>query len=122
MKYGLIILAFVAFNSLGQITGKVIIESKEPVVGAKLIASTGEKAISNYDGNFQLNATTFPVTIITTMLPYMADTTVVNGPGNVVITMREAVLNLGPVVVSANRRQQAIEEVPCSGRLGEELR
>lgn len=114
MKYGLIILAFVAFNSLGQITGKVIIESKEPVVGAKLIASTGEKAISNYDGNFQLNATTYPVTIITTMLPYMADTTVVNGPGNVVITMREAVLNLGPVVVSANRRQQAIEEVPVS--------
>jgi iron complex outermembrane receptor protein len=114
MKYGLIILAFVAFNSLGQITGKVIIESKEPVVGAKLIASNGEKAISNYDGNFQLNATTYPITIITTMLPYMADTTVVNGPGNVVITMREAVLNLGPVVVSANRRQQAIEEVPVS--------
>jgi len=114
MKYCLLILAFVAFNSLGQITGKVILESNEPVVGAKIIASNGSKAISNYDGNFQLSATAYPVTIITSMVPYLTDTTVVNGPGAITITMRDQVQNLGPVVVSANRRQQAIEEVPVS--------
>ena len=114
MKYCLLILAFVAFNSLGQITGKVILESNEPVVGAKIIASNGSKAISNYDGNFQLSATAYPVTIITSMVPYLTDTTVVNGPGAITVTMRDQVQNLGPVVVSANRRQQAIEEVPVS--------
>ena len=38
MKYCLLILAFIAFNSLGQITGKVVLESNESVVGAKIIA------------------------------------------------------------------------------------
>ncbi len=98
-----------------QITGKVIDRlNNSPLIGAKLIASDGSKAISDYDGNFKLNVQNFPVTIITSMLQYVNDTIVINKAGEIVIKMGEPTKDLDMVVVSAGRRKQAIEEVPVS--------
>ena len=106
---------FSPFLLFSQISGKVIdFASKEPVVGAKIISSEGPKVISDYDGNFKLASTNYPLTLITTMVPYGPDTTIVNGPGEVTIEMKDPVQNIATVVVSAGRRSQEVEDVPVS--------
>ena len=65
------ILLLLPFCSFGQLTGRVIDDiSKEAVVGAKVIPSEGQKVITDFDGKFKLSVSTFPVTIVTSMLPY----------------------------------------------------
>ncbi len=111
----LYILIFLPSILTAQITGKVIDDqNKQPVVGAKIISSEGQKAISDFDGNFKLSAVSYPVQLITSMLPYGNDTTTVNGPGEVTIIMKDPVQNIATVVVSAGRRTQEVEEVPVS--------
>jgi iron complex outermembrane receptor protein len=115
MRKLLYLVLFMPMLLNAQITGKVIDDlSKEPVVGAKIISSEGQRAISDYDGNFKISVTKYPVQLITSMLPYGVDTTNVDGPGLVTILMREPVQNLSTVVVSAGKRTQEVEEVPVS--------
>lgn len=98
-----------------QITGKVIDNSSnEAIIGAKIIASDGAKAITDFEGNFKLNSQKFPVTLITTMIQYRNDTLIVQKPGEIIIKIAEPIKDLGTVVVSAGKRRQAIEEVPVS--------
>ncbi|MBU3659116.1 MAG: TonB-dependent receptor [Flavobacteriales bacterium] len=113
------ILAFatlvVPFLMQAQITGKVNDKiSNEPLIGAKIVASDGAKAISDFDGNFKLDVQKFPVTLIVSMLQYVNDTIVVDKAGDISIKLGEPVKDLETVVVSAGRRKQAIEEVPVS--------
>jgi iron complex outermembrane receptor protein len=113
------ILAFatliVPFLIQAQITGKVNDRiSNDPLIGAKIVASDGTKAISDFDGKFKLNVQKFPVTIITSMLQYVNDTIVVEKAGEITIKLGEPTKDLETVVVSAGRRKQAIEEVPVS--------
>lgn len=113
------ILAFatfvVPFLMQAQITGKVNDRlTNNPIIGAKIIASDGSKAISDYDGNFKLNVQKFPVTIITSMLQYVNDTIIVEKAGEITIKLGEPTKDLETVVVSAGRRKQSIEEVPVS--------
>ncbi|MES2798414.1 MAG: TonB-dependent receptor [Bacteroidota bacterium] len=98
-----------------QVTGSVTEEkTKQPVVGAKIFASDGNRTLSDYDGNFTLSSEKFPVTIVTIMPPYVNDTTVIQSAGEVKIYLAEVVQNISTVVVSASRRQQEVEEVPVS--------
>ncbi|NBX80440.1 MAG: TonB-dependent receptor [Flavobacteriales bacterium] len=98
-----------------QITGKVIDKvSNEAIIGAKIIGSDGAKAVTDFEGNFKLNSQKFPVTLITTMIQYMNDTLVIQKSGDIVIKLSEPIKDLGPVVVSAGKRRQAIEEIPVS--------
>ncbi|OFZ10458.1 MAG: hypothetical protein A3D92_11700 [Bacteroidetes bacterium RIFCSPHIGHO2_02_FULL_44_7] len=100
---------------LGQVTGKVLEkESKEPVYGAKVIASTGERAITDIDGNFSLNPSGYPVTLIVSAQTLLNDTIEVAGPGNIVIEMVEPVQVIKTMVVTAGRRQQNVEDVAIS--------
>jgi outer membrane receptor protein involved in Fe transport len=115
MKKVLLLLMALPYLSFSQIQGSVIdFDSKQPVVGAKITTSEGQRVITDYDGRFKLNPATYPVKLITVMLPYVADTTSVNGPGDLEIFMREPVQNISTVVVSAGRRSQEVEEVPIS--------
>ena len=103
------------FFAFGQLTGVVTdLNSGEAIIGAKVFASDGNKAITNFDGEFTLKTTSFPVTLVTKMLQYTTDSTVVDSPGKVKIKLGEPVTDLQMVVVSAGRRKQAIEEVPVS--------
>ena len=105
----------ICFILKSQISGIVIDGlTKEPLIGAKVMASDGNRAISNVDGEFKLNCTAFPVTIITTMLQYDSDTTIVSESGKLVIEIKEPTTNLETVVISAGRRKQAAEEVQVS--------
>ncbi len=115
MKYILLLLILIPFLSFSQVNGKVQnTESKEPIVGAKIIASNGEKVLSDSDGKFGLLATEFPITLITSMISFENDTTIIEASGDIIISLGSPITNIGTVVVSAGRRTQKIEEVPIS--------
>lgn len=115
MKTLLLLLFSLPFFALGQVTGKVLEkDSKEPIYGAKVIASTGEKAISDIDGNFTLNPSSYPTTLIVTAQTLLDDTVEVTGPGNIVIEMEEPIQVIKTMVVTAGRRQQNVEDVAIS--------
>jgi outer membrane cobalamin receptor len=98
-----------------QITGRVVDASGgEPIVGARIDASSGEKALTDFDGQFKLEVASFPVTLITTYVGYTPDTVVVNASGTIRIKLVSADKVLKTVVVSAGRRAQELEEVPIS--------
>ena len=110
-----ILLISFPFLATSQIKGKVVDASTgEPIIGAKLYASDGKRAISNYDGDYQLNCENFPVEVVTKMLQYVNDTTKMVVAGRYNIKLSEPVTDLQTVVVSVGRRRQAIEEVPVS--------
>lgn len=109
------VICFFSAFSRAQIVG--VVRDKEtnlPIVGAKILASDGNKTLSDFEGNFILNCTKFPVVLITSFLQYRTDTISINVPGKITIDLFEREKNLDIVVVSAGRRKQAIEEVPVS--------
>jgi iron complex outermembrane receptor protein len=111
----LLLLLFIPIGFIAQISGIVREKSTNtPIVGAKITASDGSKAISDFDGKFKLNSQKFPLTIITSMMQFLNDTITVNKVEEIVIKMGEQTKDLETVVVSAGRRKQAIEEVPVS--------
>jgi len=111
----LLLLLFIPIGFIAQISGMVREKSTNtPIVGAKITASDGVKAISDFDGKFKLNSQKFPVTIITSMMQFLNDTITVNKVEEIVIKMGEQTKDLATIVVSAGRRKQAIEEVPVS--------
>ena len=111
----LLLLLFIPIGFNAQISGIVREKSTNtPIVGAKITASDGVKAISDFDGKFKLNSKKLPVTIITSMMQFLNDTITVNKVEEIVIKMREQTKDLATIVVSAGRRKQAIEEVPVS--------
>jgi len=111
----LLLLLFIPIGFIAQISGIVREKSTNtPIVGAKITASDGSKAISDFDGKFKLNSQKFPLTIITSMMQFLNDTITVNKVEEIVIKMGEQTKDLETIVVSAGRRKQAIEEVPVS--------
>ncbi|MEN9915003.1 MAG: hypothetical protein RL528_1767, partial [Bacteroidota bacterium] len=111
----LLLLLFIPIGFIAQISGIVREKSTNtPIVGAKITASDGSKAISDFDGKFKLNSQKFPVTIITSMMQFLNDTITVNKVEEIVIKMGEQTKDLATIVISAGRRKQAIEEVPVS--------
>lgn len=115
MKKLLLLLLVLPYFSFSQIQGTVIdFETKQPVVGAKVTSSEGQRLITDYEGRFKMNPTTYPVKLVVVMLPYVSDTTLVLAPGDIQIIMQEPVQNISTVVVSAGRRSQEVEEVPIS--------
>ncbi len=111
----LLLLLFIPIGFNAQISGIVREKSTNtPIVGAKITASDGSKAISDFDGKFKLNSQKFPITIITSMMQFLNDTITVNKVEEIVIKMGEQTKDLATIVVSSGRRKQAIEEVPVS--------
>ncbi len=75
----LLLLLFIPIGFIAQISGIVREKSTNtPIVGAKITASDGAKAISDFDGKFKLNSQKFPVTIITSMMQFLNDTITLN--------------------------------------------
>jgi outer membrane receptor protein involved in Fe transport len=110
-------LGFLPFFASSQVSGVIKDHTtKEGVMGAKITASNQSKALSDAEGKFQIitKETDFPLTIITIMGGYANDTTVVNAPGTITITLSEPTKTIETVVVTAGRRGQNIEEVTVS--------
>ena len=102
-------------NTYSQTQGTVLdVNTKEPIVGAKVISSDGNKAITDFDGYFEFKNQSYPVDIVISMLEYVTDTIRVVSPQKLTVLLKEPVTDLETVVVSAGRRKQSIEEVPIS--------
>lgn len=98
-----------------NVKGRVIdAKGGEPIVGARVEALSGEKALTNYDGEFQLSIENFPTRIVTNYVGYSTDTTDVKAPGEFKIKLNSSDQILKTIVVSAGRREQELEEVPIS--------
>jgi iron complex outermembrane receptor protein len=110
-----ILLCTVSTSLFSQVTGKVIdAKTKEPLTGVKISVSDGSLMKSNGEGRFIINAKNYPITIVSSLIQFLNDTTKVNGPGEITIALSEPVTNFQTVVISAGKRKQAVEEVPVS--------
>ncbi len=115
MKTILFVLLFFPFLSFSQLSGKIVdYSSKEPIYGAKIIASSGEKKLSDFDGLFEMNIKNYPVTLIISAQTYLTDTIIIDKAGDYVFKLLEAVQEIKTVVVTAGRRNQDIEDVSIS--------
>ena len=115
MKYLSLLLFLSPFLILSQVTGTVIEKaSKDPVYGAKIIASTGEKVLTDAEGKFKLTPSSYPTTLIISAQTLLNDTLVVTGPGNIPVILSAVVLEIKTVVVTSGRRDQDIEDVSIS--------
>ena len=115
MKTIFFILLFLPFFGFSQLSGKIIdISSKESIYGVKIIASSGQKQISDFDGLFSMNVSKYPVTLILSAQTYLSDTIVIDKAGDYTFKMIEAIQEIKTVVVSAGRRDQNIEDVSIS--------
>ena len=115
MKHLLLLLLFFPFLVLSQVTGTILEkETKTPVYGAKIVASSGQKVLSDFDGKFTISPGSYPVTIVISAQTLLTDTIIIKKPGNYTIKLEEPVHILKTVVVTAGRRSQDIEDVSIS--------
>ena len=115
MKHVLLLFLSLPIACISQVTG--IIEdgqTKDPIFGAKISASTGEKVLSDIDGSYSISPSSYPVTLVIFAQTYLSDTIVVDGPGELNIKMNPPVQDLQTIVVSAGRRDQDIEDISIS--------
>lgn len=111
-----IFILLVSSFSFSQVSGTVYDDtSNETLIGVKLFASDSSRTQTDIDGTFTLDVTSFPVEIRATFIQYDDLVITVDKPTNdLVIKMKEQVSDLETVVVSANKRKQAVEEIPIS--------
>jgi iron complex outermembrane receptor protein len=111
----LLLCLFLPVIIFSQTKGKVIdSETNEPIVGAKIVSSTGEKKMSDANGDFQLSTSTVPFTVIVSMPTFLTDTVQVQRDTILVIRLEVELKKIDAVVVTASRRSQRIEDVPIS--------
>ncbi len=114
MKTLLLLLFLYPCFAWSQVQGVVIEKgSEEPVFGAKITASTGEKALSDMEGKFSISPASYPVTLVISAQTFETDSIIVNGPGPLRFVLSKP-QELKTVVVTSGRRGQDIEDVPIS--------
>lgn len=110
-----ILLYVIGFHSYGQITGIVTDKSDgNPLLNVKIYASNGQRTLTDAEGKFQINASSYPITLIFSLLEYKTDTLLITAAGNYPLSMGVNEKTEQTVVVSANKRAQTIEEIPIS--------
>ncbi|MDG1842404.1 MAG: TonB-dependent receptor [Crocinitomicaceae bacterium] len=115
MRFLFIFIFLVNFIAQSQVSGFILDDvTNEPIIGAKIYCSDGNRSISGFDGDFKLKSNTFPVTIRISMLEYINDTIIVKEAGEYTLKMKQPSIDLETVVISAGRRKQVIENVPVS--------
>lgn len=115
MKNLLLLLILLPLSCFSQIEGTVLDEElNEPIIGALIVASTGQKAKSDLDGKFTITPDSYPVTLVISAQTYATDTFVVEKAGKEVFIIAPPVQKVQTVVVSAGRHDQDIEDVSVS--------
>ncbi len=114
MKFLLLLLFLYPCVSWSQVEGTIIEkETSEPIYGAKIVASTGEKALSDLEGNFTINPASYPVTLVISAQTFDTDSLIVERAGKIQIRLGKP-QELTTVVVTSGRRGQDVEDVPIS--------
>ncbi len=102
--------------SLAQLSGTVRdAQTNEGIFGVKIRSSEGEQTITDTDGTFELNIHNPPVSIYLQSMEHFADTVIVSEKlSSMIINLKPLFQEINTVVVSANKRNQRIEEVSIS--------
>jgi len=87
---------------------------KEPLIGAKITLSTGQKILTNPLGAFEIKPSSYPVLIKFSMIGYISDSIRVTQDTTFTFDLYAQVQEMKTVVVTAGRRNQNIEDVPIS--------
>ncbi len=115
MKNLLLLFLLSPIYTIAQISGTVEDKkTKQPVYGAKIISTKGDKAISDFDGKFELKESSIPLTLIISAQGYYTDTVEVKKEKDLRIELKSEIQEVKTVVVTSGRRDQDIEEVPIS--------
>jgi iron complex outermembrane receptor protein len=98
-----------------QIKGVILDEkNQEPIVGAKITLSSGQKVQTNVTGEFVIVPNGYPVQLYTSMMGYVDDSIFITKDSVFTKYLIIESIQIKTVVVTAGRRSQEIEEVPIS--------
>lgn len=116
MRTLLFALTFLPIVSFGQLTGKITdLKTEEGIYGAKISSSEGLKTLSNFEGEFSIDVTKYPVWFVFSAIDYTTDSLLVAEPSKPLsIALKPIFIEVGTVVVSANKRDERVEEVSIS--------
>jgi len=111
----LLLLLLLPLSAISQIKGRVLAkDSGEPIAGATILSSENNTTRSDFYGNFELTAGTFPLILVTSKSPFLNDTSEIKSNTEITIYLQLPVRTMDAVVVSAGRRVQKVEEVTVS--------
>ncbi len=115
-KLNLSILLFFLTNLVhAQVAGIVLSsEDNQAIQNAKVMASDGQKTLSNFEGKFTLTPSKYPIKVVVSMIQFVNDTIEISAAGPVSVILNPRTKDESTVVVSAGKRKQAIEEIPVS--------
>lgn len=106
LKILLLILIFIpgVILAQGTISGTVTeADSNQPLPGANvIIKGTSTGTTSDFDGNYQLNVNSFPITIVISSVGFTTQEIVVSGPQTINVALQEG-LYLDEIVIVGNR-------------------
>jgi iron complex outermembrane receptor protein len=86
----------------------------DPIIGARIVLSSGQKSITSNTGEFILSNVKYPNSLVVSMLGFISETVKLSKDTLLTINLKTQVQEVSTVVVTASRRNQNIEDVPIS--------
>ena len=113
-----ILFILILFNStvfFSQTKGIVLDASNgDPIIGARIVLSSGQKSITSNSGEFILSNVKYPNSLVVSMMGFISETIKLSKDTLLTINLKTQVQEISDVVVTASRRNQNIEDVPIS--------
>ena len=86
----------------------------DPIIGARIVLSSGQKSITSNTGEFILSNVKYPNSLVVSMMGFISETIKLSKDTLLTINLKTQVQEISDVVVTASRRNQNIEDVPIS--------
>ena len=86
----------------------------DPIIGARIVLSSGQKSITSNTGEFILSNVKYPNSLVVSMMGFISETVKLSKDTLLRINLKTQVQEVSTVVVTASRRNQNIEDVPIS--------
>ena len=86
----------------------------DPIIGARIVLSSGQKSITSNSGEFILSNVKYPNSLVVSMMGFISETVKLSKDTLLTINLKTQVQEISGVVVTASRRNQNIEDVPIS--------
>ena len=86
----------------------------DPIIGARIVLSSGQKSITSNTGEFILSNVKYPNSLVVSLMGFISETVKLSKDTLLTINLKTQVQEISDVVVTASRRNQNIEDVPIS--------
>ena len=116
-KYFILIILILLNSTVffSQTKGIVLDASNgDPIIGARIVLSSGQKSITSNSGEFILSNVKYPNSLVVSMMGFISETVKLSKDTLLTINLKTQVQEISDVVVTASRRNQNIEDVPIS--------